>query len=335
MKKLLFISILLGAFMAIQAQTLPGINYQALLRNAEGQPLASQTIIVQVSILFDSATGTAVYTETHNATTNAFGQINLSIGEGESTLGVFGAINWGNGPFFLKTAVDLTGSGTFHELEVVKFYSVPYSLVSAGIPAMSSDARDAIQSPVSGMQIFNTNRKCIEFFTGTGWTSSDAPGTIKPFASSADKIPEGWLLCDGSEISRTEYTELFEAIGIGWGAGNSTTTYNLPDLRGQFLRGVDITAGVDPDKTIRTAKYSGGNTGNNVGSFQEDIYYQHSHLYPVINTGCGLTWTETYWALPSVQLTNAYNHCGAPVGESSGGNETRPRNAYVNYIIKF
>ncbi len=178
MKKLLFFSILLGAFIAIQAQTFPGINYQALLRNAEGQPLASQTIMVQVSILHGSETGTPVYTEAHNATTNAFGQINLSIGEGEATLGVFDAINWGNGPYLLKTGVDLNQSGSFQELEVVKFYSVPYSYhsntanlanVAGSIPVLTSAERDAIENPVAGMQIFNLTTGCLNFYTGERW----------------------------------------------------------------------------------------------------------------------------------------------------------------------
>ena len=190
MKKLLFFSILLGAFIAIQAQTFPGINYQALLRNAEGQPLASQTIMVQVSILHGSETGTPVYTENHNATTNAFGQINLSIGEGEPTMGVFGAINWGNGPYFLKTGVDLNQSGTFQQLEVVKFYSVPYSYhsntanvanvanianvasvanVAEGVPSMTYTERDAIENPTIGMQIFNTISGCVNYYNGDYW----------------------------------------------------------------------------------------------------------------------------------------------------------------------
>jgi len=178
MKKLTLLLIILITGITANSQTLPGINYQALLRNAEGQPLASQTIMVLVSILHGSETGTPVYTENHNATTNAFGQINLSIGEGEPILGVFDAINWGSGPFFLKTGVDLTGSGTFQELEVVKFYSVPYSHhsntanlanVAGSIPVLTSGERDAIENPVAGMQIFNLTTGCLNFYTGERW----------------------------------------------------------------------------------------------------------------------------------------------------------------------
>jgi len=189
MKNLSFVFLILSC-LAANSQTLPGINYQALLRNAEGQPLATQTIMVQVSILFGSATGTAVYTETHNATTNAFGQINLSIGEGEPTVGVFDAINWGNGIYYLKTAMDLAGSSDYKELETVRFYSVPYSYhsntanvanvanianvasvanVAEGVPSMTYTERDAIENPTIGMQIFNTISGCVNYYNGDYW----------------------------------------------------------------------------------------------------------------------------------------------------------------------
>lgn len=61
------------------------------------------------------------------------------------------------------------------------------------------------------------------------------PGTIAPFGGGT--IPEGWLLCDGSAINRTTYSNLFAALGIAHGQGDNSTTFNLPDYRGQFLRG--------------------------------------------------------------------------------------------------
>lgn len=60
-------------------------------------------------------------------------------------------------------------------------------------------------------------------------------GSIALFAG-AD-LPDGYLLCDGGELSRTVYNELFEAIGTTWGAGNGETTFNLPDFSGKFIRG--------------------------------------------------------------------------------------------------
>lgn len=61
------------------------------------------------------------------------------------------------------------------------------------------------------------------------------PGSVAPFSGAT--VPEGWFLCDGSAISRTDYPALFSAIGTAHGQGNGSTTFNLPDYRGQFLRG--------------------------------------------------------------------------------------------------
>jgi len=72
-------------------------------------------------------------------------------------------------------------------------------------------------------------------------------GTVFPFAGSA--APYGYLVCDGRQVSRTEYAQLFLSIGTTHGQGNGSTTFNLPDYRGMFLRGrVDVTtiAGTGP-----------------------------------------------------------------------------------------
>jgi microcystin-dependent protein len=106
-------------------------------------------------------------------------------------------------------------------------------------------------------------------------TSSQAAGAITQLMPSGvilpyggGTAPTGWLLCDGSAISRTTYANLFAAIGTSHGYGDNSTTFNLPDFRGRFMRGVDGTAGRDPDKATRSAAATGGNTGNNVGSLQ-------------------------------------------------------------------
>lgn len=80
-------------------------------------------------------------------------------------------------------------------------------------------------------------------------------GTMIPYGGGV--IPSGWLLCDGAAISRTVYSKLFSALRTAWGVGDLSSTFNLPDTRGRTLRFRDGTAGVDPDKTSRTALVSG------------------------------------------------------------------------------
>jgi microcystin-dependent protein/plastocyanin len=152
------------------------------------------------------------------------------------------------------------------------------------------------------------------------------PGTISAFAGNI--IPVGWKICDGSAIARTSYYDLFLTIGTNWGQGDGSTTFNLPDLRGRFLRGVDGAAGNDTDANTRTALNTGGNIGNNVGSYQSDELKAHNHnsfgfTYSYTNGGA-LPGFSSGWNTPNnINLTS-----------NTGGFETRPKNAYVIYIIK-
>lgn len=95
-----------------------------------------------------------------------------------------------------------------------------------------------------------------------GITTGFPTGSVIAFAGSATALPTGWALCDGSAVSRTSatYAGLFAVIGTVHGSGDGTTTYNLPDYRGRFLRGTDRGAGHDPDADQRTAPTTGAST---------------------------------------------------------------------------
>ena len=173
------------------------------------------------------------------------------------------------------------------------------------------------------------------------------PGTIVAFAGTA--APEGWLLCNGSAVSRTTYASLFGAVGINFGGGDGIATFNLPDLRGRFLRGVDSGTGRDPDATARIASNPGGAVGDNVGTLQPDqltshrhtlIDPGHSHAMATTNgisgsretagTGAsGFDYVDSGGAGPIVSTSTT-----GITESATGGSETRPKNVSVNYIIK-
>jgi hypothetical protein len=154
-------------------------------------------------------------------------------------------------------------------------------------------------------------------------------GSIMSYMGTA--APTGWLLCDGSAVSRSTYARLFATIGSANGNGDGSTTFNLPDLRGVFLRGVDGSAGRDPEKATRSTPKPGGNPGNAVGSFQDEMYKSHVHyadtnyFFTEWHGGAGpySGWVSAGSSINYVQST-----------QPSGGSETRPKNIYVNYIIK-
>ena len=152
------------------------------------------------------------------------------------------------------------------------------------------------------------------------------PGTIQTYVGTV--APSGYLICDGSSVSKTTYPRLFAIISTSYGTADGTH-FNLPDLRGRFVRGVDSGSGHDPDASSRTASNTGGNAGNLIGSLQTDQYAQHSH--GVNNQGVGQL------AIGGVlgMQDNANATPGGGSTGNSGGNETRPRNVNANFIIKF
>jgi microcystin-dependent protein len=163
------------------------------------------------------------------------------------------------------------------------------------------------------------------------------PGTIVAFGGPKEKIPAGWLLCDGRTVSRTEYKELFDAILISWGLGDGVNTFHLPDLTGRFLRGVAAgNVERDPDWSGRPASNPGGNTGTSpdaVGSIQGDNLKNHTHSYTSANMRAdGGTGFEGSGFTSNSNNGNGTAVSSPPLPES--GNETRPKNAYVYYIIK-
>ena len=132
-------------------------------------------------------------------------------------------------------------------------------------------------------------------------------GMIQAFAGSS--APTGWLKCNGTAVSRTTYSALFAQISTTYGAGNGSTTFNVPDLRGEFIRGWDDGRGVD--------------SGRSLGSYQADELKSHTHNYTSSGPSGGGGYSSRY-GVPTTRTTAA-----------TGGNETRPRNLAFLYCIKY
>ncbi|TMQ07043.1 MAG: hypothetical protein E6J91_36570, partial [Deltaproteobacteria bacterium] len=124
----------------------------------------------------------------------------------------------------------------------------------------------SIKSPVTDA---NASDGLAQVTDGSASNDGGIPqGTIVAFGGAT--APSGWMLCDGSVVSRTIYANLFAAIGNKFGGGDGVSTFNLPDLRGRFVRGVDGGAGRDPDAANRVPSTAGGSSGDAVGSLQGD-----------------------------------------------------------------
>lgn len=109
------------------AQVPQMMSYQAVVRGNDNNLVANQQISMRVGILQGSADGEAIYTETHSATTNANGLVSIEIGNGTSN-DDFSAINWANGPYFVKTETDVNGGENYEIVGVSQLLSVPYAM---------------------------------------------------------------------------------------------------------------------------------------------------------------------------------------------------------------
>lgn len=136
-------------------------------------------------------------------------------------------------------------------------------------------------------------------------------GAVFHFAMAT--APAGYLVCNGAAVSRTAFSALFAAIGTLYGNGDGSTTFNLPDLRGEFIRGADSSRGVD--------------SGRVFGSSQDDELKAHTHQSPTTNGATGI------YEVGTGPTGYDYGSQSAPTS-STGGSETRPRNVALLPCIK-
>ncbi len=127
MKRLLTITLIcLSALSFGQAPDL--INYQGIARNSSGATLNSQAVALRLTIHQTTATGTTVYQETHNPTTNQFGLFTVQIGGGTVVTGTFGSISWGTDAYYLEVEMDENGGTAYSPMGTSQLVSVPYAL---------------------------------------------------------------------------------------------------------------------------------------------------------------------------------------------------------------
>ncbi|MDQ8202390.1 phage tail protein [Pelagicoccus sp. SDUM812003] len=318
------------------------VNYQGLLKDAEGQPLSTGSYQMEFNI-YDEATGGGMliwgpfYYDDGSGDGHAKqvpvanGRFNVILGP-KDTAGRYLSDSFSGDMAFVEISV----AGGDPILPRQQILSTPYALESANAKTLG------------GLQP-------VEY--------RNPAGMIAPFAGSSDKVPDGWLLCDGSELVASAYPELYDIIGKSWGgrqesAGETTIDYfNLPDLRGMFLRGANLDRSDEfADEGPRSVSSS------DAGTTQVDSLKLHRHAWGLGSNGSDLqTWhinESPYTILDfkgdrqiengnddfednylDVRLNSGDRVYTAPdstidASDSFTPGETRPRNAAVNYIIK-
>jgi len=194
-----------------------------------------------------------------------------------------------------------------------------------------TEANRTSYTPAEGEIILTTDTNII--YVGDGSTAGgnavgSGGGSIVGGVAAVgfSSIPTGYLECNGSTISRTTYADLFSAIGTTFGNGNGSTTFGIPDLRGEFIRGYDNGRGAD--------------SGRALGTYQQDEFQGHYHddntWAPVVqSTASGATVgfdSSNEMRTVNLQIQNPITGTN---GSPRYGNETRPRNIAMMYLIKY
>jgi hypothetical protein len=149
MKKITLLSTLsfLLLTLVVKAQTPPNaFNYSAVARNAAGQPIASTTIGIQITILKTSPTGVSQYSENHFVNTDAFGLFNLVIGAGAVQSGSMSTIDWSIDNYYLKVGMDAAGGTNFLIMGTTQLLSVPYAMYAKSAGSVSGGTGITITS---------------------------------------------------------------------------------------------------------------------------------------------------------------------------------------------
>ena len=210
--------------------------------------------------------------------------------------------------------------------------------ITLTLPNSDGDANDVLQSDGSGNLSFTALPQAVP------------TGSVHMMATTT--APSGYLKCNGAAISRSTYAALFAIIGTAHGAGDGSSTFNVPDLRGEFVRGWDDSRGIDSGRNFATSQGDQNKQHNHSASATTSISPSaHNHVFPGDDqfanaNGIG-GWTNrttadfNYDAKSQSGNGKVYRTSDATLSASTsvtinndGGSEARPRNIAMMYVIK-
>lgn len=179
--------------------------------------------------------------------------------------------------------------------------------------------------------------------------NNQGPPSGSIVAYTVQNSPTGWLLCDGSDVSRTKYHRLFAAIGTTFGSGDGETTFSLPDYRGAFLRGTGANNGYSGPSLNQSQSHATQRHAHTATSSVTDPGHAHtqntvnddfncSSTYPNFSTPSfpnydstgSKTWSNVNSQTTGITVSTTVNNSTTNVDI----NETRPYNYGVWWIIK-
>lgn len=245
----------------VNAQAPNAIPYQAVARNTSGNLITNQNVSLRFSIHDVSATGTIVYQETQNTTTNALGLFSVNIGQGTPVTGTFVTINWGSGAKFTQVEIDPAGGTSYVDMGTQQMMSVPYALF-----AKSSGSSNVPNGTAAGQ---------VLYWNGSAWITIPAGQPGQYLQVNQNNIP-AWLgpqfatLTTSAITSLTYYYSAFSggnitadggapviARGVCWSTSPNPTVYNNKTTNGSGIGSYSSTlTGLLPSTTYYVRAYA-------------------------------------------------------------------------------
>lgn len=228
--------------------------------------------------------------------------------------------------------------------------NVARPIVAGGTGATTADgALTSLGGTTVGKDVFRSASKAA----ARSAIGAELPaGAVMHFVMTT--APSGWLKANGAAVSRTTYADLFAAIGTSFGAGDGSTTFNLPDMRGEFLRAWDDGRGIDPSRAMGSAQAAAMLNHTHTVTGNTNTTGSHSHTdglssYDPWGNKFGSTMAGALTQTASgQQVSNRVNIFTSTDGDHShtvtgttgnpsagGGTETRPRNVALLACIKY
>lgn len=234
------------------------------------------------------------------------------------------------------TTLDATTQANFPMLQITGYLNVTTYLVVPATPGRwvilndSTGSSSLFVKTASGTGAVATRGQATTLVCdGTNVRRLSAGDSVPPGAISATvrtTSDDGYLLCDGTAISRTTYADLFSVCGTTFGVGDGSSTFALPDLRGYFIRGYDAGRRVDPDRVF--------------GTTQDDALQDMYGELHYITGGSAATGVFGIVAGSTNHISGDYLGTDAVYAFDAANvartaNETRPKNIALNYQIKY
>ena len=294
------------------AQSPEKMSYQAVIRDASDNLITDTPIGMQISILHGSASGTAVYVETQEPSTNANGLVSIEIGTGTVESGDFTTIDWANGPYFIKTETDPTGGASYTITGTSQLLSVPYALhaktaesVTGTITETDPVYDSSVASGITGTDTTNWNNKQEQLTAGTNITI--VGNTISATGDSTLTIGQAyqggiifWLDATGQHGLIAATAD--QSTGIRWYNGTFRYTGTTGDglYAGAMNTAMIIATQIADNQTGNfaakvCADYSVTESGITYGDWYLPSKYELNLLY-LQNTAVGGFTNASYWS---------------------------------------